>query len=177
MLDLYRRVTSMDLNFVDEVVQWSREYSKHGIPALPLARWTVGEYQIGQALRWTDSAARGESLAAAFIHIVGAGEGYGFDMAEYVGYFTFDSMPYQPFGWKYGEVTDAMLLRKVLKCSQLALYRFANVKGDSRWMRSEKLGEALSDLGLACIQAVPALQRKSALAEAMLSMSGMEHRR
>lgn len=65
----YPLYTSTD-NF-SELSDWISEYARWGnFPVSPLQRFSIGTYQIGQALKWKGEDSANESWAASALHFI-----------------------------------------------------------------------------------------------------------
>ncbi len=60
-----------------------------------------------------------------------------------------------------GSGKTSLAFDTIVLATQLCVYRTTNVKGDSRWVRSEKLGKALAELIKFSIALIPVNKRKS----------------
>jgi hypothetical protein len=166
--ELYRRIDTMDLNSMDEVVQWAREYGRQSDPLNPMTRYSIGAYQLKQAAGWKKSRCGYECLAAFFVHTFAAAELLGFSMCE----------KYQ-LPWMVDDFIEELFVPTdlygiTLVGLQFVVYRVASPKGSVRWERSNGLGGIVAEAGARALAMIPKTERREALRDAMLSMCGGE---
>jgi len=146
----------------------SDDSSKRG-----LVRFSIGVYQIHQALDWQEKhpLSFAEACCACVLNVIGAAESVGVKMEDYLADGYSD--------WPYQEADPKFLLDRVSRLCQMYFYYHVSLPGTVRKARVDLslVGIYTAELVERVLRMVPVRDRVGGFELAMSIMQGLEWRR